>query len=76
MCYKHELLQLKEVVIERFKYSLSLTNEAWNHVPLQVMKFVYYPSTYYLSTTYLMLTCTKFQNSYIYTRPTAYLLSI
>jgi len=49
MGYKLDLLQQKEVVFCPLTYSLSDTNEAWKHVSLHVMKFVYWHSTYFLS---------------------------
>jgi len=49
MVYKRDLLQQKEVVFRPLTYSLSVTNEAWKHVSLHVMKFVYCHSKYFLS---------------------------
>jgi len=49
-------------------------NKSWKHVSLQVMTFVYWHSTYILSVPNMgvKLTCTKFWNSCICTRTTAF----
>jgi len=56
--YKHDLLQLKEVVFWPLTYSLSVTNKAWKHVSQQVMKFLYRITTYLLSVVIMGLNIT------------------
>ena len=59
----------------RLTYSLSVTNKAWKHYKLQVMKFLYWHSTYtlYILNKGVNMICAKLINSCVCARLTLFL---